>query len=348
MHEPPMSERFRNDSPGALTLEQARALEIKRNKERRRQAEELAAQGRGEDTEIAHVARGELVVPEILQNAEVLAAVRYAAKAQGIPFDRLRVGNRRNSINPKTGMPEFFMRGDTILPPAHTLPHQDDFRPRDILDRREQILPVRGDFKPQYVQLNASGGMENANGVGAQAAQTLPVADGPIEEITVTAPPENSAAPKAPWRTITKDMLRDILYNEMSSFEGDPQEINRAMWATASVIMNRQAAGKEENFEGGSLASPTISAKEMAAIQPPDGGRPNPRAKAMYDMADQVADLITSAPEAFPSPWPHPHYNHRGNDSKAPHPTFGKHMVQYGPFKTYARNQWLNIFEGKD
>ena len=53
-----MSKLFRNDSPGALTLDQARELEIKRARERRRQAAELAAQGRGEDTEIAHVARG--------------------------------------------------------------------------------------------------------------------------------------------------------------------------------------------------------------------------------------------------------------------------------------------------
>ncbi len=71
-----MRERFHNNSPGALTLEQARALEIKRQRERRRQAEELAAQGRGDNTEIAHVARGEIVVPEILQTPEFLAAVR--------------------------------------------------------------------------------------------------------------------------------------------------------------------------------------------------------------------------------------------------------------------------------
>lgn len=102
-----MSIRFHNDSPGALTLEQARTLEIKRQKERRRQAEELAAQGRGEDTEIAHVARGEIVVPEALQTPEFLAAVRHGAKAAGIPFERLRVGSAGNSINPKTGVAEF-------------------------------------------------------------------------------------------------------------------------------------------------------------------------------------------------------------------------------------------------
>ncbi len=102
-----MSNLFRNDSPGAKTLEEARTDEIKRQRELRRKAAELAAQGRGEDTEIAHVARGEIVVPEALQTPEFLNAVRRVAKAHGISFDQLRIGSRRNSINPETGVAEF-------------------------------------------------------------------------------------------------------------------------------------------------------------------------------------------------------------------------------------------------
>ncbi len=102
-----MTKLIRNDSPGALTLEQARELEIKRRKERQRQAEELAAQGRGEDTEIAHVARGELVIPAVMQTAELMEIIGRAAAAQGISLARLRVGSRRNRINPETGMAEF-------------------------------------------------------------------------------------------------------------------------------------------------------------------------------------------------------------------------------------------------
>jgi len=102
-----MRERFHNGSPSALTLEQARELEIKRARERKRQAAQLAAQGRGDDTEIVHVARGEFVVPQALQTPELLKVLRHAAKARGIPFDRLRVGSGRNSINPKTGVAEF-------------------------------------------------------------------------------------------------------------------------------------------------------------------------------------------------------------------------------------------------
>jgi len=49
------------------------------------------------------------VVPKALQNPEVLAALRDAAKAYGIPFERLCVGNAHNSINPNTGVPEFGM-----------------------------------------------------------------------------------------------------------------------------------------------------------------------------------------------------------------------------------------------
>ena len=86
-----MTELFRNTSPGALTRQQAVALMKKRMKEPARQARELAAAGRGDDTEIAHVALGELVVPEALQSPEVLDVLRRAAASQNIPFDRLRV-----------------------------------------------------------------------------------------------------------------------------------------------------------------------------------------------------------------------------------------------------------------
>ncbi len=110
-----MTTLFRNSSPGALTLQQSIALEKKRLAERRRQAQEareLAAQGRGNDTEIAHLARGELVLPRALQNPEVLTALARAAAAQGIPLGALTVGNAKNNINPQTGMAEFNALGD--------------------------------------------------------------------------------------------------------------------------------------------------------------------------------------------------------------------------------------------
>ena len=106
-----MTNLFRNSSPGALTREQAVELLKKRFAKRehqKRQAEKLAAQGRGGDTEIAHVTPGEIVLPDALQTPAVLDAIRQAAVDANIPLERLRVGSALNSINPQTGQPEFF------------------------------------------------------------------------------------------------------------------------------------------------------------------------------------------------------------------------------------------------
>jgi len=106
-----MSERFTNKSPGALTMEQAIAHHkkmIAEDRRRIRQARELAAQGRGGDTEIAHVTPGEIVLPHALQTPYVLDALRQAATEAGIPLDRLRVGSPANNINPDTGVAEFY------------------------------------------------------------------------------------------------------------------------------------------------------------------------------------------------------------------------------------------------
>lgn len=71
------------------------------------QARATALQGRGNDTEIAHVTRGEIVVPRQVQTPQVLAALNDALSAHNIPLDMLRVGNALNHINPSTGAPEF-------------------------------------------------------------------------------------------------------------------------------------------------------------------------------------------------------------------------------------------------
>jgi hypothetical protein len=71
------------------------------------QARLLALQGRGEDTEIAHVTPGEVVIPRALQRPDVMAALRGAAARAGVPLNRLRVGARENRVNPRTGAAEF-------------------------------------------------------------------------------------------------------------------------------------------------------------------------------------------------------------------------------------------------
>jgi hypothetical protein len=67
----------------------------------------LAAMGRGSDTEIAHVALGEIVLPPVLQTRDVMQALSDAAARQGISLDRLRIGMPQNSVNPDTGAAEF-------------------------------------------------------------------------------------------------------------------------------------------------------------------------------------------------------------------------------------------------
>jgi hypothetical protein len=71
------------------------------------QSQIMALQGRHGDTRVAHVARGELVVPTALQSPEVLWALRRAAAPYNIPLEMLSVGNAMNRINPNTGAPEF-------------------------------------------------------------------------------------------------------------------------------------------------------------------------------------------------------------------------------------------------
>lgn len=71
------------------------------------QASLLALQGRGGDTEVAHVTPGEIVLPKSLQTPGVLNALRQAAKEAGASLDQFRVGDSQNSINPRTEQPEF-------------------------------------------------------------------------------------------------------------------------------------------------------------------------------------------------------------------------------------------------
>ncbi len=181
-----------------------------------------------------------------------------------------------------------------------------------------------------------------------------PERDGPPRAVPLSAPaapPARASSaggpppPKSPWRDIDKEMLTNILYNEQASLRGDPQKLEKAMWDIATVIMNRQAAGMEEDFYGKepSLAPPVISEKERAAIK-----NRVPAAVNAYNMASGIADLITSAPEAFPARWTHKHYNHRPNDSKAPNPNFGPSpvMEQTGPFSVGGNGvRYLNIFK---
>jgi hypothetical protein len=67
----------------------------------------LSLGGRGRDTQLAHVTPGEVVAPDELMTPEVVDLLRRTAREKGLDPDRFVVGSDRNSINPRTGLPEF-------------------------------------------------------------------------------------------------------------------------------------------------------------------------------------------------------------------------------------------------
>ena len=71
----------------------------------------MSQYGRNGDTMMAHVAPGEMVVPqEVLQsNPQVARGLGMAFADAGADPLRYTVGSGQNSINPVTGEPEFFL-----------------------------------------------------------------------------------------------------------------------------------------------------------------------------------------------------------------------------------------------
>lgn len=79
--------------------------------------QQLAAQGRGGDTQIAHMTPGEIAVPPQVQSPKVLATLRKAFEAKHVSPAQFTVGSGVSSHNPATGQPEYnFM--SAFLPAA--------------------------------------------------------------------------------------------------------------------------------------------------------------------------------------------------------------------------------------
>ena len=149
------------------------------------QAEVLALQGRGGDTEIAHTTPGEIVIPARLRTPEVMAAVARAAQQAGIDPRRLVVGSGRNAVNPRTGQKEFA----DPLPPLQSLagfqPILESERPytaadanatqsgldREVDRRGRVIYQETSAFRPQLI--NPSGGYDDRNNWDPKSAQSL-------------------------------------------------------------------------------------------------------------------------------------------------------------------------------
>jgi len=78
----------------------------------REQAEKLAEYGRYGDIYVVHAAEGETVVPmEVLEANPKIKSLLFDQMSQmGLDPERYVVGNNLNSLNPVTGMPEFFFK----------------------------------------------------------------------------------------------------------------------------------------------------------------------------------------------------------------------------------------------
>ena len=75
-------------------------------------AEQMAAMGREGDNMLAHLETGELVIPRrfLEENEEFKSYVMAFFDGQGVDPDRYIAGSDANSINPETGVAEFFLK----------------------------------------------------------------------------------------------------------------------------------------------------------------------------------------------------------------------------------------------
>ena len=82
----------------------------------RDQAKKLADYGRNGDIYVVHAAEGETVIPlEVLDaNPKVKELLFNQMKEMGLDPQEFVVGNELNSINPVTGLPEFFFKLSTL------------------------------------------------------------------------------------------------------------------------------------------------------------------------------------------------------------------------------------------
>lgn len=71
----------------------------------------IAKKGRGTDTVLGHLTKGELVIPrEMLASKELKKVLKKAFDAAEVDMDAYVVGKAKNSTNPETGHPEFFLK----------------------------------------------------------------------------------------------------------------------------------------------------------------------------------------------------------------------------------------------
>jgi hypothetical protein len=84
------------------------------------------------------------VIPKRLQTPEVLRALEEAAEVQRIGLDALRVGSPSNSVNPRTGQPEF---DDSVADRLGLrLPPRDLARPSSLPGEHLSQAPITNEM----------------------------------------------------------------------------------------------------------------------------------------------------------------------------------------------------------
>ena len=74
--------------------------------------ESLAQAGRFGDTELIHATKGEVVIPPTIlkKNPSLVQAIRAELAKEDTTLDEVTVGSQLASVNPKTGLQEFFIK----------------------------------------------------------------------------------------------------------------------------------------------------------------------------------------------------------------------------------------------
>ena len=74
--------------------------------------ESLAQAGRFGDTELIHATKGEVVIPPTIlkKNPSLVQAIRAELAKEDTSLDEVTVGSQLASVNPKTGLQEFFIK----------------------------------------------------------------------------------------------------------------------------------------------------------------------------------------------------------------------------------------------
>lgn len=74
-------------------------------------SDKIADEGRGEDDVIGHLTKGEVVIPKaFMEDPQVAKVINEIFAAYEVNINQYTVGHEENSINPKTGNPEFLFK----------------------------------------------------------------------------------------------------------------------------------------------------------------------------------------------------------------------------------------------